>query len=201
MRIFRGIEAVREPFEGGAVVAVGSFDGVHRGHRMLFDEMRQVAAERAMQAVVVTFEPHPRSVVRGDNRLLSTLDEKLILMEHAGVENVVVVDFTPQFRLLSGEEFLRDILIGRFGLRVIFAGEGHHFGHDRRRGDELYTAYGIEYRIFDRLENISSTAIRDLISSGDMKRAEELLGEPYLVLEPVIDPTKLLPAGYINTHK
>lgn len=201
MRIFRGIEAVREPFEGGAVVAVGSFDGVHRGHRMLFDEMRQVAAERAMQAVVVTFEPHPRSVVRGDNRLLSTLDEKLILMEHAGVENVVVVDFTPQFRLLSGEEFLRDILIGRFGLRVIFAGEGHHFGHDRRRGDELYTAYGIEYRIFDRLENISSTAIRDLISSGDMKRAEELLGEPYLVLEPVGEPTKLLPEGYVNTHK
>ncbi|MEG1037465.1 MAG: FAD synthase [Mucinivorans sp.] len=193
MRVFRGFDSVGSQFASGTVVAVGSFDGVHRGHRLLFRQMLDLAAERGLQMVVVTFDPHPRSVVKGCNRLLSTLDEKLVLMEHAGVANVVVVNFTAEFRMLTGEEFLRDYLIARLGLRVIFAGEGHHFGHDRRRGDELYALYNIDRVLIDRLDGISSTMIRDLIARGAMAEAEALLGEPYLVIEPVTDPMKMLP--------
>lgn len=191
MNVFWGFQELVKPFDGGAVVAVGSFDGVHRGHRMLFEQMRAKAASIGAQAVVVTFDPHPRSVVRGDNRLLSTTPEKLILMEHAGVENVVVVPFTADFRMLSGEEFLRDMLIGRLGMRVMFAGQSHHFGHDRRQGRELCELYALEWVELERLENISSTMIRDLLCRGDIGRAEELLGESYLVLEPVTDPSKI----------
>lgn len=193
MKVFRGFGELREPFDGGAVVAVGSFDGVHRGHRMLFERLRAEALSIGAQAVVVTFDPHPRSVVRGDNRLLSTTPEKLILLDHAGVENVVVVPFTAEFRMLSGEEFLRDMLIERLGMRVMFAGESHHFGHDRRSGRDLCALYGVKWVELERLENISSTMIRDLIECGDLARAEELLGEPYLVLEPVTDPSKIVP--------
>ncbi|MEG0602000.1 MAG: FAD synthetase family protein [Mucinivorans sp.] len=193
MRVFKGFDALEAPFAGGAVAAVGSFDGVHRGHRFLFDQMRRLAAQRSMQMVVVTFDPHPRRVTKGSNRLLSTLDEKLILMEHAGVENVVVVHFDEQFMRLTGEEFLRDYLIARLGLRVIFASEGHHFGHDRRSGEDLYPHYKIECVKLARLEGISSTMIRELIEQGRMAQAEELLGEPYLILSPIEDSTKLLP--------
>lgn len=192
MNVYRGFEAVERPFEN-AVVAVGSFDGVHRGHRMLFDEMRGEARRIGSQMVVVTFDPHPRQVLRGDNRLLSTLDEKLILMEHAGVENVVVVNFTREFASMTGEAFLRDCLIGKLGMGVVFAGLGHHYGSDRQRGEELYERYGVRWLILERLEDISSTMIRELLIQGNVARAEELLGEPYLILEPVLDPTKIIP--------
>lgn len=192
MNVYHGFEAVERPFEN-AVVAVGSFDGVHRGHRMLFDQMRQEARRIGSSMVVVTFDPHPRQVLRGDNRLLSTLDEKLILMEHAGVENVVVVNFTREFATMTGEVFLRDYLINKLGMGVVFAALGHHYGSDRQRGEELYERYGVRWLILERLEDISSTMIRELLVQGDVARAEELLGEPYLILEPALDPTKIIP--------
>lgn len=192
MNIFRGFDAVEHPFSN-AVVAVGSFDGVHRGHQMLFEQMTQTAAQRNGKMVVVTFEPHPRQVLRGDNRLLSTLDEKLILMDEARVENVVVVNFTQAFAALKGEDFLRDYLIAKLGMRTVFAGRGHHYGCDRQQGQELYERYGIEWKVLERLENISSTMIRDLLIEGQVARAEALLGRAYLVMEPVTDPSKIIP--------
>ena len=192
MRVFRGFEAY-EPLGCGSVAAVGSFDGVHRGHRWLIDRMNGQADRLGADAVVVTFEPHPREVLRGTNRLLSTLDEKLQLLEEAGARTVVVVDFTREFAARTGEEFFRNDLIQKLGLRTIFAGEGHHFGSDRRSGADLYEQYGVEWRLLERIDGISSTQIRDLIEQGRTAEAEALLGREYLIRRPVDNPFKLLP--------
>lgn len=192
MLVFRGFGAVERP-EGGAVVAVGSFDGVHRGHRWLIEQMNQEADRLGALPVVVTFDPHPRTVLRGENRLLSTLDEKLELLQEAGARAVVVVEFTRAFAAQTGEAFFKNELVDQLGLKMIFSGQGHRFGSDRRSGDELYQKYGIEWRLLERIEEISSTRIRDLIQQGSMTQAEALLGRPYLIHTPVENPFKLLP--------
>lgn len=192
MQVFRGFDTVVRP-DAGSVVAVGSFDGVHRGHRWLIEQMNAEADRLGALAVVVTFEPHPRTVLRGENRLLSTIDEKLELLQEAGARAVVVVEFTRAFAAQSGETFFKECLIDRLNLQMIFAGQGHHFGSDRRSGAELYQQYGIAWRQLDRMDQISSTAVRDLIEQGRMEQAEALLGHPYLIHLPVENPHKLLP--------
>lgn len=192
MQIFRGFEAVEKP-AGGSVVAVGSFDGVHRGHKWLIEQLNCQADRLGALAVLVTFEPHPRTVLRGENRLLSTIDEKLELLEQAGARAVVVVEFTHQFAARTGEEFFRDDLIQKLGLRVIFAGQGNHFGSDRRSGAELYEQYGVSRQLLERIDGISSTQVRDLIEKGQIEQAEQLLGHPYLIHTPIENRFKLLP--------
>lgn len=179
-------------------VAVGSFDGVHRGHRLLIDRLNHIAhrewAAPAGESVVVTFDPHPRLVLRGENRLLSTLPEKLELLEETGVDHVVVVHFTPEFSRIGSETFTRDYLRGLLKAETVLSGEGHHFGHNRSGSTEMLERDGIHTANLGRYENISSTSIRAAIEAGDMESAADMLGGPYLILTaPPHDPTKLLP--------
>lgn len=179
------------------VVAVGSFDGVHRGHRLLIDRLNRIANNDLGpdgESVVVTFDPHPRSVLKGENRLLSTLPEKLELLSETEIDHVIVVHFTPEFSRIDSETFTRDYLKGLLKARTVLSGEGHHFGHNRSGSTEMLERDGIRTANLGRYENISSTSIRTAIQEGDMEAAAYMLGGPYLIVtEPPHDPTKLLP--------
>lgn len=178
-------------------VAVGSFDGVHRGHRLLIRQLNHIAHHDLAsdgESVVVTFDPHPRQVLKGDNRLLSTLPEKLELLAETDVDHVVVVHFTPEFSRIDSETFTQHYLKGMLHAETVLSGEGHHFGHNRSGTADLLERDGIHTANLGRFENISSTAIRTAIEAGDMATATEMLGGPYLILTtPPHDATKLLP--------
>lgn len=178
-------------------VAVGSFDGVHRGHRLLIEELNGLAHRDLApdgESVIVTFDPHPRQVLKGENRLLSTLPEKLELLAETGVDHVVVVHFTPEFSRTDSETFTRDYLKGLLKAEAVLSGQGHHFGHNRSGSAGLLERDGIRTANVGRYENISSTSIRAAIEAGDMEAAAYMLGGPYLILTaPPHEPTKLLP--------
>lgn len=176
-----------------SVVSVGSFDGVHRGHRLLIEQVRQQASLLEALPIVVTFDPHPRLVLKGENHLLSTLDEKLLLLAETGIENVVVIHFTEEFSKISHEDFIETFLIGKLHAQEIVSGDSLHFGHSRQGNERTIAEHGIENCHLGRIDNISSTAIRQAIQSGDMTQATRLLGGGYLIKGPVTDPTKLLP--------
>ena len=154
-------------------VAVGTFDGVHRGHRAVVS----AAAGTGLVPTVVTFEPHPRLALGYGVELLSTLERRLELLADAGAEDVLVVEFTPDFVFTEPEAFVEEVL-RPIGTRVVVAGEGFRFGH-RRRGDlELLRKLGLEARPVPALEGISSTAIRELLHAGELEPAARMLGRP-----------------------
>lgn len=190
MQVFYGFEQLPSDFADNRqrAVAVGSFDGVHRGHRLLIAQMAELG-----ESVVVTFDPHPRQVLRGENRLLTTLPEKLELLAETPVDYVVVVPFTLEFSRIDSETFTEEYLIKRLGARYVLSGEGHHFGHNRGGTEGMLREHGLSTRYTGRYENISSTDIRSAIERGDMRTAGEMLGGPYLILTSPHDPTKLLP--------
>lgn len=176
-----------------SVVSVGSFDGVHRGHRLLIRNLNAQAREMGSESVIVTFDPHPRLVLRGENRLLSTLTEKLALLAQTEIDHVVVVSFTPEFSRISSEEFTRDYLRARLGAVAIISGHEHHFGHNRAGTSASLDGSGLKASHLDRYEQISSTSIRAAIAQGDMRAANHMLERPYLVITSPSEPTKLLP--------
>lgn len=190
MNIFRGFDCNF----GRAVVAVGSFDGVHSGHRLLIGELNRSAKERDAEAVVVTFSPHPRQVLgRGECRLLSSTDEKLRLLEEAGAKNVVVVDFTKEFAAIEAEVFVRDYLVGGLGAVAIMQGSDHNFGRGGRGGIAELEKNGLEVIYLGRFDDISSTMVREAVLGGDMAKVKELMGAPYLVMTPIEKDVKILP--------
>jgi riboflavin kinase/FMN adenylyltransferase len=171
------------------VVTVGSFDGVHRGHLFLLDILRRRASESGGEAVVVTFGEHPRRVLGSGEgiKLLTSTEEKARLIEAAGIDDLVVMPFDERISHMSAEEFVRDFLVARLGVRELVVGYNHRLGRDRE-GDaavleELGARYG--FRVFRAPkfsgdesdgEKISSTAIRNAISRGDVEAAERMLG-------------------------
>lgn len=186
---FDSIEHIANP-----VVTVGSFDGVHHGHRMLVDYLSQLAKECDGESVVITFDPHPRQVIKGETRLLSTLSEKLILLAQTPVDHVIVVNFTVEFSKISHAVFVDEYLLGKLGARLVVTGEGHSFGHNKRGNSDTIKELGVDNRFLNRIDNISSTAIRSAIMAGRMSEAATLLGGGYLVELPVTDTHKLMPA-------
>ncbi|MFI3286874.1 MAG: FAD synthetase family protein [Rikenellaceae bacterium] len=189
MRVFRGFT---HNFSR-AIVAIGSFDGVHRGHRELIANLEREAVAREAEPVVVTFSQHPRQVLRGENRLLCSLDEKLCLLEEAGARNVVVVEFTVEFAKIEADVFVRDFLVGALGAVGIMMSSDHNFGKGGSGGVRELEKYGLEILSLGRYDEISSTMVRDALQLGDIEMVARLLGAPYLVRTPIEDDTKLFP--------
>lgn len=211
MKIFRCLEdirgAVRNP-----VVTVGSFDGVHVGHRFILAELRRIAAETGGESVVVTFDPHPRTIVHNSDsrlRLLNTLKEKIYLLESVGIDNLFVINFDAEFSRLSYADFTRIYLLDGIGAKTIISGYNHQFGHNRA-GDityleRMHTDYDFEIRKLPEqaVDNskVSSTIIRKLILAGDITAANACLGDRYIIISQadscgrlILDnPDKLLP--------
>ncbi|HUX83740.1 MAG TPA: adenylyltransferase/cytidyltransferase family protein, partial [Chitinophagaceae bacterium] len=195
MQVHRDIENL--PAFPRAVVTIGTFDGVHLGHRQILRQMKEVAGAQGGQTVIITFDPHPREVLRPSPNqpgILNTLDEKISLLAEQGMDHLVVVPFTTAFSQLSPEAFIRDFLVRRFHPRTMIIGYDHHFGHDRKGDIGLLCRYGtilgfevleIPPRVVHEV-TVSSTRIRQDIRDGNLEEASELLGYPYFFSGTVV---------------
>ena len=156
------------------VAAIGSFDGVHRGHRRVLETARAVGAP----VTVVTFWPHPRLVLGNRVELLSTLERRLELLEEANVDEVLVVEFTPELAAREPAEFAESLL-RQIGAKVIVVGENFRFGRAAAGDPALLQRLGFDVRIVPTLDGVSSTNIRSLLRAGDVVGAAHLLGRPW----------------------
>jgi riboflavin kinase/FMN adenylyltransferase len=158
---------------GERVAAIGSFDGVHRGHRRVLETARAAGAP----VTVVTFWPHPRLVLGNRVELLSTLERRIELLEEAGVDEVLVVEFTPGLAAREPAEFAESLL-QQIGATVIVAGESFRFGRAAAGDAALLLQLGFDVRTVPELEGVSSTNVRSLLREGDVVGAARLLGRP-----------------------
>lgn len=194
MRIFHGFDTL--PRFVHPAVTVGSYDGVHRGHQALIGRLVAEAHAAAGESVVLTFEPHPRITLgRAEGlRLLTTLDEKIALLEQLGVDNVIVIPFDRAFSALSGERFVAEYLIGRVGAETLVAGYNHRFGHDRIDCDTLAATKRLRVVKVGPCtvegQRVSSTVIRRLLDDGKVAEAEWLLGHRLRLKKPVSGATE-----------
>jgi len=168
---------------------LGSFDGVHCGHRILLDRVSRLAAESDGDSVVLTFEPHPRITLHNDDglKLLTTLEEKAYLLERCGIDYLIIIPFDEAFSRLSREEFVEEYLIGKLGIEKLVVGYNHHFGRNKE-GDYSFLANSaglaaaeVEQQLVGS-DKVSSTVIRRTVECGDMRSAVRLLGHPYIII-------------------
>lgn len=194
MRIARGLAEIPEALPT-PVLALGTFDGIHVGHRQVIGGAMARARDLEGTAVVVTFEPHPLEVLRpgADPVLLTTLDERLALLDDAGVDLTVVLPFDLAFSQIPAETWLDEILAGRLGARAVFAGSSYTFGH-RRQGTAARLAEwgrdrGVEVHLIPAVlvsgEPVSSSRIRTALREGLVDEAARLLGRWYGLGGPV----------------
>ena len=188
MQIYYGIQDF-QPLTRAAVTS-GTFDGVHLGHQKILARLREIAQTEGGESVVLTFWPHPRTVVANDSpnlKLLSTLDEKIELLRQNGVNHLLVVPFTREFSELSSEEYVQQILVDKLGTKKLVIGYDHRFGRNREGGFDYLQAhaprFGFEIEEISRQEiehlTISSTKIRQALEIGNLLVANELLGRNY----------------------
>lgn len=188
--------------EGNTVLTVGTFDGVHAGHRAIIDTVVAKAKEKGARSVLVTFDPHPRNIINpGDDgiKLLTTLEERCEILEELGIDRMVVIPFDRDFSLLSSEEFIRDIIHKKIGVSEFVIGYDHHFGRNREGTIETIEKLGTELN-FDSYvvskhevgkKTVSSTAIRNAISeNGNIEQATEFLQRPYRLNGTVVHGDK-----------
>lgn len=208
MRIFHGFDAL--PAFHAPAAAVGSFDGVHGGHRLLLDRVVSEARDAGGESVVLTFEPHPRVTLGCVDglRLLTSTEEKAWLLEREGIDNLIVIPFDLAFSRLTPDAFVRDYLIGKVGVRTLVVGYNHHFGRGKE-GDYAYLEHlrgEFGFRVVRIAEydadagKVSSTVLRRLIGRGEMDHAARMMPHPYLLIGKlsagevrVEEPLKLLP--------
>jgi len=164
------------------VAAIGSFDGVHRGHRRVLETARAAGAP----VTVVTFWPHPRLVLGNRVELLATLERRIELLDEAGVGEVLVVEFTPELAAREPAEFAESVL-RQIGAKVIVVGESFRFGRAAAGDPALLRRLGFDVRTVSTLEGVSSTNVRNLLRDGDVVGAARLLGRP-----PEIEGTVVL---------
>src|SRR5882724_2083097 len=180
----------------GAVAAIGNFDGVHRGHRAVIDAAMARAKALGSPAIAVTFEPHPRKILRPSDPVFRLTDEtsKLRLLAATGLNGALVLTFDAAFAALTAEQFVTRILVGRLGIRGATIGFDFHFGH-RRKGSPAFLAeqgerYGFTVETAPPLEDegrpVSSSSIRAALAEGRVVEAAELLGYPWFAAGTVI---------------
>ncbi len=181
-------EVVRDP---ASVITVGSFDGLHCGHRIILDELQHAAQKRGASTTVVTFEPHPQLVVQRNPQMqiqiLSTLAEKLELLEECSIDRIVAIPFTKEFSQTPSEKFVREILHATLGMQAIIIGHDHSFGKNREGDVATLTSLGKELN-FDVSDLppfecdgtvVSSTRIRQALLTGEIEKANAWLGSTY----------------------
>jgi riboflavin kinase/FMN adenylyltransferase len=187
MRIIKDLAEIKR--DEKSVITLGTFDGLHLGHQQIVNEVIEKSNQIDGRNFLVTFEPHPRKVIPGRNdvKLLSTLDEKIEILENLGLKNLFVVNFTMEFSKQSPEEFVKKYLIEGIGLSEIVIGYDHHFGKGRDGDFELLQNMGDKYNFTVTLiseysvegETISSTKIRNALLAGDVVKAGKMLGRNY----------------------
>lgn len=177
------------------------FDGVHLGHKSIIDELIKVGTENHLETAILTFWPHPRFVFNPneDLKLLNTLDEKKFLMEKYGIDTLFLKEFDEEFRNLTGEEFVRKILVDKLNIKYLIIGYDHSFGKNKSGNFELLQKLSKELDFeVEQMEainihenNISSTKVRNALLSGNIIEANEMLGYSYSVSGTVVHGKKI----------
>ena len=206
MKIFRSFEeakVIRNP-----VVTTGSFDGVHIGHKTILNRLKMLAEKIDGESVLITFDPHPRKVLYPetagkDLKLINSQEEKLTLLEKAGLDNIIIIEFTREFSKITSEQFVRDLLCGTLHARIVVVGFNHHFGFNKE-GDykQLWAWQGKYHFEAEEIpeqevqhETVSSTKIRNAISEGYIQRANAYLDHYYIIMGKVAKYTMQEPSG------
>lgn len=182
-------------------LSLGMFDGVHLGHKSIVDELIKVGSENNLETAVLTFWPHPRFVFNPNEnlKLLNTLEEKQFLLEKCGIDTLFLKEFDEEFRNLTGEEFVRQILVDKLNIKYLIIGYDHSFGKNKSGNFELLQKLSGELGFeVERMEainihenNISSTKVRNALLAGNIKEANEMLGYYYSVSGTVVHGKKL----------
>ncbi len=187
MKIFRHLD--KSNYDKNSIVTVGTFDGVHIGHRVVIEKLHELKEKFGGRSVIVTFDPHPQLVLRNrasEIKLLSSTHERLEVFEALGVDVVYVLKFTNEFAELSAEEFLKEYLVEGIGLAHLVLGFDHSFGKNREGNYEsllkLTGKYGFDVYKVEELRGesrINSTSIRNLLREGNLEKARQILGDDY----------------------
>lgn len=189
-RIFRDLAEVPPDF-GPCALTIGNFDGVHAGHRQILRRVVAVARECGWKAAVLTFDPHPLCVVAPDRapRLMTSQEERAVFMREEGIEELLVLPFTPSVAQWSPEFFVRDIVRAKLGARAILVGDDFRFGHKHAGNVQLLSELGVELGFTTELmppvsirgQRVSSSLVRDLVEAGHVSRACRFLTRPFYV--------------------
>lgn len=194
-KFIRGLHNLK-PEHGGCVATIGSFDGVHRGHRAILQQLREKAAELGLPSVVMIFEPQPQEFFSGEQApaRLMRLREKIEAFVEEGVDQIFCLQFNRSLRSLSAREFVDQVLIAGLNVHCLVVGDDFRFGHDRSGNYQLLKQAGIEHG-FDVLdtrtleyqgERISSTRIRRALDDANFELVETLLGRPFRIAGRVV---------------
>lgn len=189
MEVIRNIGKINKDLN--SIVTVGVFDGVHIAHHEILKRMQEEKRKTGARAIVVTFDPHPQEILRPEEnfKILTTIDERIELIKEYEPDIVFVINFTPEFSNITAEEFCKEIMLGRIGLRKVIVGYNHAFGKNREGDPKKLKEFGQKYKfeveVFDRfiVENtpVSSSKIRTILNNGDVKLASKLLGRYYFI--------------------
>lgn len=199
MKIYNSIQEFSSDTK--TIVTLGTFDGVHKGHKSILDKLINSSKSSGCQSVVLTFFPHPRMVLQqnSDLKLLNTIDEKAGLLEKAGIDNLIIHPFDMAFSRLTAEEFVKDILVDRLNISKIIIGHDHRFGRNRTANIDDLIRFGIDYGFevekISALEinevSVSSTKIRTALNEGKIAIANDYLGYPYFINGTIIKGKQL----------
>ena len=178
------------------VFTLGAFDGVHVGHQYVINYLKDIAEKENSETALMTFEPHPRFVLQPDTdfKLLTTLDEKISLLEQFKIQNVVIQEFNKDFSRLSALEFVRDILVKKLQIHSLIVGYDQQFGKDRNGNfeqlqnlAEIFNFELLRLPSVDKNETVvSSTKIRNLLKKGEIRQANQYLGYEFLMTGTVV---------------
>ena len=195
MKVYQSINS----YDGSAretVITIGTFDGVHIGHQRIIEMLNLLKNKESEDSLILTFFPHPRRVLDQSNdiKMLTTLEEKIELLDHFRLDRLIIEPFTREFSRLSALEFVRDILVNQLHLKKLVIGYDHHFGKNREGNFEQLAEYGELYD-FEVIEipaqeiqdvAVSSTKVRKAIEIGDMETANTYLGYPYRLTGTIV---------------
>lgn len=188
----------KDIIEGSSVVTIGSYDGVHYGHRKILEMLFDKAEVYGAKPVLMTLFPHPRKVLNLDLpklHLMNSLEEKKYLLNKCGLPILYIATFDSEFSQLSGEQYVKEYIVDRLNAKAVIIGYDHHFGKDRGNGYDFLCEMGSKYG-FDVYEipkqdidsaNISSTVIRKLLEKGEIVKANKYLCEPYFFMGEIDD--------------
>lgn len=199
MKIYNSIQEFTS--DNKTIVTLGTFDGVHKGHKSILDKLIKSSKASGCESVVLTFFPHPRMVLQqnSDLKLLNTIDEKAALLEKEGIDNLIIHPFDVAFSRLTAEEFVKNILVDSLNICKIIIGHDHRFGRNRTANiDDLIRfgqEYGFEVEKISALEinevSVSSTKIRNALNEGNVDAANDFLGYPYFINGVVVQGKQL----------
>lgn len=182
--------------QDACVATIGFFDGVHRGHQFLIEDVKDVAKKSGLKSLVITFDKHPRQVLQQtyQPQLLTTLEEKLHLLALTGIDDVYVLHFTKEMAALTAREFMEQVLHDKLNVKKLVIGYDNRFGHNRAEGFEDYVRYGkelgievLQARPFEIYGvKVSSSVVRAFLNGGEVEMAAKCLGRPFILEGKVV---------------